>query len=43
MRVIGQAHTMVHEKGVSRVQTDIRVGTRYVFDQQLHLRPPPGS
>jgi Thiamine-binding protein len=29
MRVIGQAHTMVHEKGVARVQTDIRVGTRY--------------
>jgi len=28
MRLIGQAHTMVHEKGVVRVQTDIRVGTR---------------
>jgi uncharacterized protein YqgV (UPF0045/DUF77 family) len=28
MRLIGQAHTIMHEKGVVRVQTDIRVGTR---------------
>lgn len=28
MRLIGQAHTMVHGNGVVRVQTDIRVGTR---------------
>ena len=28
MRVIGQAHTMLHEKGVVRIQTDIRVGSR---------------
>lgn len=31
MRLIGQAHTLVHENGVARVQTDIRAGTRYVF------------
>ena len=28
MTVIGQAHTMLHEKGVVRIQTDIRVGSR---------------
>ncbi|ESZ91140.1 UPF0045 protein ECM15-like protein [Sclerotinia borealis F-4128] len=28
MRLIGQAHTLVHENGVLRVQTDIRAGTR---------------
>ncbi|CAD6444906.1 39f59672-1e8d-42d3-8cb3-b1dffb363836 [Sclerotinia trifoliorum] len=28
MRVIGQAHTLVHQNGVVRVQTDIRAGTR---------------
>ncbi|MCJ1449252.1 MAG: hypothetical protein MMC23_009772 [Stictis urceolatum] len=28
MRVIGQAHQMLHEKGVVRIQTDIRVGSR---------------
>jgi uncharacterized protein YqgV (UPF0045/DUF77 family) len=27
-RAIGQVHTMLHEKGVLRIQTDIRVGTR---------------
>jgi uncharacterized protein YqgV (UPF0045/DUF77 family) len=31
MRLIGQAHTLVHQGGVARVQTDIRVGTRYVL------------
>lgn len=30
MKLIGQAHTMLHEKGIIRIQTDIRVGTRYV-------------
>ncbi len=30
MQLIGQAHTRVHELGVGRVQTDIRVGTRWV-------------
>jgi uncharacterized protein (TIGR00106 family) len=29
MKLIGQAHTMLHEKGIVRIQTDIRVGTRY--------------
>lgn len=29
MRLIGQAHTLVHQNGVVRVQTDIRAGTRY--------------
>ncbi|KAI1861086.1 hypothetical protein JX265_009705 [Neoarthrinium moseri] len=28
MRVIGQAHSVVHQKGVLRVQTSMRVGTR---------------
>lgn len=28
MRVIGQAHCMLHEKGIIRIQTDIRVGSR---------------
>lgn len=28
MRVIGRAHTMLHEKGILRIQTDIRVGSR---------------
>jgi uncharacterized protein YqgV (UPF0045/DUF77 family) len=27
--VIGQCHTLLHEKGVVRIQTDIRVGSRY--------------
>ena len=29
MRLIGQAHMMLHEKGIVRIQTDIRVGSRY--------------
>jgi hypothetical protein len=28
MTLIGQAHTMLHEKGVVRIQSDIRVGSR---------------
>ena len=28
MTLIGQAHTMLHEKGIVRIQTDIRVGSR---------------
>ena len=28
MRVIGQAHTLLHENGVVRIQSDIRIGTR---------------
>lgn len=30
MALIGKAHTVVHARGVVRVQTDVRVGTRYV-------------
>ena len=29
MHVIGQAHTLLHEKEIVRIQTDIRVGSRY--------------
>lgn len=36
MKVIGQAHAVLHEKGVLRVQSDIRVGTRYVCLQDDH-------
>jgi len=28
MKLIGQAHSMLHEKGIVRIQTDIRVGSR---------------
>lgn len=28
MKVIGQAHSVVHAKGVVRVQSSMRVGTR---------------
>lgn len=31
MRLIGQAHTMLHKKGIMRIQTDIRVGSRYIL------------
>lgn len=27
-RVIGQAHSLVHQRGVVRIQTSMRVGTR---------------
>jgi hypothetical protein len=33
--VIGQAHTMLHQQGVVRIQTDIRVGSRYVWSLPL--------
>lgn len=29
-RVIGQAHTVLHQQGVVRIQSDIRSGSRYV-------------
>jgi len=35
MRLIGQAHTLVHQNGVVRVQTDIRAGTR--TDKKQHF------
>jgi uncharacterized protein (TIGR00106 family) len=28
MRVIGQCHAMLHQNGVVRIQSDIRVGSR---------------
>ena len=28
MRLIGQTHQMLHEKGIVRIQSDIRVGSR---------------
>jgi uncharacterized protein YqgV (UPF0045/DUF77 family) len=28
MRVIGQCHAMLHENGIVRIQSDIRVGSR---------------
>lgn len=33
-RLIGLAHTLVHQEGIARVQTDIRIATRY---GRLHL------
>jgi hypothetical protein len=41
MHLIGQAHTLVHQNGVVRVQTDIRAGTRYVpaSPRSAHLTP----
>lgn len=35
MRLIGEAHTMLHDDGVTRVQTDIRVGTRTDKSQSM--------
>jgi hypothetical protein len=29
MKVIGQAHALVHQQGAQRIQTSMRVGTRY--------------
>ena len=37
MTVLGQAHTLLHEQGIVRIQTDIRVGTRYVLAYLLSL------
>lgn len=28
MNIIGQAHSMLHERGIARIQSDIRVGSR---------------
>lgn len=30
MHLIGQSHVMLHTKGIVRIQTDIRVGSRYI-------------
>lgn len=39
MRLIGQAHTMLHKNGVMRIQTDIRVGSRYHTTRRLDCHP----
>jgi len=31
LAVVGKAHTVVHRRGVVRVQSSMRVGSRYVF------------
>ena len=36
MTLIGQAHTMLHDKGVVRIQSDIRVGSRTDKVQTMH-------
>lgn len=38
MRLIGQAHSMLHKKGIMRIQTDIRVGSRCAFCRRGILR-----
>ena len=38
MKVIGQAHSMLHEKGIVRIQSDIRVGSRCVIDRMFGRR-----
>lgn len=35
MRLIGQAHVMLHERGVLRIQTDIRIGSRIDKEQSF--------
>lgn len=35
MTLIGQAHTMLHEKGIVRIQSDIRVGSRTDKEQTM--------
>jgi len=35
MRLIGKAHTLVHQNGVLRVQSDVRIGTR--IDKKQHF------
>lgn len=40
-RVIGQAHTLLHNQGIVRIQTDIRVGSRYAPSHHW-LLPPQG-
>jgi hypothetical protein len=37
MHLIGQAHTLVHQNGIMRVQTDIRIGTRYSSIIRVYL------
>lgn len=37
MRVIGQCHALLHENGVVRIQSDIRVGTRTDKAQKMQV------
>ncbi|PKY06429.1 DUF77-domain-containing protein [Aspergillus campestris IBT 28561] len=35
LQVIGQAHTILHQQGIVRIQTDIRVGSRIDKEQSF--------
>jgi hypothetical protein len=36
VQLIGMAHTLTHQQGIARVQTDIRIETRYwVYSMKL--------
>lgn len=35
MKAIGQAHSLLHAKGIVRIQSDIRVGTRTDKSQSM--------
>lgn len=39
MAAIGKAHAVVHQKGVVRVQSSMRVGSRYVYSLRGHVPP----
>ena len=43
MSLIGKAHTMLHEAGVVRIQSDIRVGSRCVFILHFPARMFPST
>jgi uncharacterized protein YqgV (UPF0045/DUF77 family) len=38
MKVIGQCHAMLHNNGVVRIQSDIRVGTRTDKNQTFAMK-----
>lgn len=39
MAAIGKAHAVVHQGGVVRVQSSMRVGSRYVCGLRRHVPP----
>jgi hypothetical protein len=43
MNVIGQAHALVHQQGVQRIQTSMRVGTRYNCPRLGYVRAELGK
>ena len=43
MRIIGQAHTLLHANGVVRIQSDIRVGSSPRIMADTVRRPSPNS